>query len=139
MEAVHGALRGSGGYVTIANPEASNWAYRTSEVASIESSSAGEIPAYTIEDLLARSNASRIDILKLDIEGAEEEVLASSEGWIDCVQLMMVEFHDEPGSSSDRDRFQEGNGRISSQLGTWGNRRRCSPRRWAGCALSAAT
>jgi hypothetical protein len=59
------------------------------------------IPAVTINDVLAKIDLSRIDVLKVDIEGAEEEVFRSSELWIDRVDAIIIELHDRhtPGCS----------------------------------------
>ncbi len=54
------------------------------------------------EEVMARAGASRIDILKLDIEGAEQELFESdSDTWLDRVNALIVELHDRlrPGCS----------------------------------------
>ena len=42
-----------------------------------------------------------IDILKLDVEGAEKNIFSSNTNWISKVQLLIIELHDEvvPGCS----------------------------------------
>ena len=42
---------------------------------------------------------SRIDVLKIDIEGSELEVLKHSKAWIDDVKTIIIELHDrfQPG------------------------------------------
>jgi Methyltransferase FkbM domain len=53
-------------------------------------------------DLLNRYNVPQVDILKLDIEGAEREVFAhNAEQWLDKVRVIGIELHDRwvPGCS----------------------------------------
>ena len=52
-----------------------------------------EVPAYSLSSITEKLGHDRIDLLKMDIEGAEYEVL---EGLLDCPVLpeqLLVEFH----------------------------------------------
>jgi FkbM family methyltransferase len=62
---------------------------------------AGGVRAFTLRDLLAEAKATRADILKLDIEGAEKEVFERDASWLDAVGVLMIELHDrfKPGCS----------------------------------------
>jgi FkbM family methyltransferase len=60
------------------------------------------IKTVTIEDILKKYNFKNIDILKMDIEGAEKNVFElNTTDWIDKVNLFIIEFHEryEPGCS----------------------------------------
>ncbi|HUP90476.1 MAG TPA: FkbM family methyltransferase [Longimicrobiales bacterium] len=83
---VEGGLWGENGRLEITNPEASPWAFILR--------SGGDIRAYTVDDLRQQAGAARIDILKMDIEGAEVEVLDTSESWINLVDVFILELHD---------------------------------------------
>lgn len=48
----------------------------------------------TIEYIMQEYGIDKIDILKIDIEGAEREVFNSSSAWIDKVNLIIVELHE---------------------------------------------
>lgn len=48
----------------------------------------------TISEIMAEFNIDSIDILKIDIEGAEKEVFESSENWINKTKSMIVELHE---------------------------------------------
>ena len=50
-----------------------------------------EVPVVTMETVL--QGAEKIDLLKVDIEGAEEELFADCAGWIGKVELLLVECH----------------------------------------------
>lgn len=51
------------------------------------------VPAFTIPSLLARFGLDRVDVLKIDIEGAEADVFAERPGWVDRVRMFIVELH----------------------------------------------
>ena len=61
----------------------------------------GDIPAMTLPDVLRRIGASRVDILKMDVEGAEKEIFAEPPPWLADVGVLMIELHDRfrPGCS----------------------------------------
>jgi FkbM family methyltransferase len=51
------------------------------------------VPALTVDELLSRYAIDRVDLLKMDIEGAEREVLAAGK-YLDAVQHVVAELHD---------------------------------------------
>ena|SRR2546422_3358101 len=73
----------------IENPEAASWSFRVREVVD-----GPGIRALGIEDVMSMFNFDHIDLLKIDIEGAEKEVLLHCEGWIGKVDVLVIEFHD---------------------------------------------
>ena len=53
------------------------------------------VPATTIKEILKKYNKNSIDILKMDIEGAEKEVFSRNYlSWIDKVKVIMIELHE---------------------------------------------
>ena len=54
-----------------------------------------------METLMDRFGLQRVDLLKLDVEGAEKEILAHAAPWIDDVGALFIELHDRliPGCS----------------------------------------
>jgi FkbM family methyltransferase len=94
---IHGALWSKSTSVGVSGvAEFSHWGARVSEEPSV-----GSARAYTVSDLMIEHQIDFIDILKLDIEGAEVEVFETSDPWIDRVGMLAVETHDRfrPGSS----------------------------------------
>jgi len=73
----------------IENPEADTWMFQVREV---ENKSG--LPAFGVKDIIDMLDTEVIDVLKLDIEGAEREVFQSSTEWIDKVNMIIVETHD---------------------------------------------
>lgn len=61
----------------------------------------GGVPALTIPDIMTRAGTDRIDILKIDVEGAEKEIFTSRPPWLGNVGILMIELHDrfKPGCS----------------------------------------
>ncbi|HLQ68582.1 MAG TPA: FkbM family methyltransferase [Gemmatimonadales bacterium] len=75
----------------IDNPNDPHWAFRVSEARDDPS----EVRGVTVSELMVLAGTSTIDILKLDIEGAEKEVFESRfEPWMDKVKVIVVELHD---------------------------------------------
>lgn len=83
------------GSVSIINPDAQAASFSVAE---------GQrdcIPAISIPTLLEEFNWPGIDILKIDIEGAEREVFSSDTEWLQKVKLIIIELHDgiKPGTT----------------------------------------
>jgi FkbM family methyltransferase len=79
------------------NPEAEEpWSFRFVEACEGEG-----VESVTIPGIMKKFDHEHIDILKMDIEGAEREILINSSSWISNVNYMMVELHDRyrPGCS----------------------------------------
>ena len=81
-------------HLKIENSNVATWSFRV-----MESPSGDGIPAVGIRDIMSEFNISRIDVLKIDIEGSELEVLKHSQAWIDDVRTIIIELHDrfQPG------------------------------------------
>ena len=78
-------------WVQVANPKDEPNAYRMSE--SLDSDKEN-IPAYTIAQLIARLGCERLDLLKMDVEGAEAEIFQNGTEWLDRIKVLIVELHD---------------------------------------------
>ena len=88
ISAVNVALWSENTTLEILNPNDENWAYCFS------SSSEGAFTAVSMNQLMKDFKLSKIDLLKIDIEGAEKEVMANSQGWINAVGAVAIELHD---------------------------------------------
>jgi FkbM family methyltransferase len=53
-----------------------------------------QVECMTLDELLARHSIDRVDILKMDIEGAEKDVMEAAGSWIEKVDILTVELHD---------------------------------------------
>lgn len=101
----------------IENPLDDKWAFRVEEAPVTDPV---HIRGITVPETMECAGSTRIDILKLDIEGAEKELFESGcDTWLSRVNAIMVELHDRlrPGCSDafyrairghDFARFQRG-------------------------------
>lgn len=62
-----------------------------------------EVPAYTIEAIMRQLSHSHIDLLKIDVEGAEYQVLGGMLASTLRPQQILVEFHHRHAAFSQRD------------------------------------
>jgi FkbM family methyltransferase len=53
-----------------------------------------QVAVTTVPDLMQRFEASGIDLLKLDIEGAEHDLLKGSPPWLDATRVIFAELHE---------------------------------------------
>lgn len=77
--------------VCVANPADAANAFRMRELAEGPTDS---IEAYTVTQLIERMGCARLDLLKMDVEGAEAEILRDGADWLDRIDTMVIELHD---------------------------------------------
>lgn len=76
----------------VTNEKSSKWAFSFSEV---ENKIEGDVEAVTITEIIDQSEYDFIDILKIDIEGAEIQLFSkNTEPWINRVNVIIIELHD---------------------------------------------
>ena len=91
--------------LVITNPDSGSWAFQVTE-----SKDGVGIPALGVKTILQQANADRVDMLKMDVEGAEREILSTSAEWKHQVDMLVIETHDTlvPGCSDALDRAVRG-------------------------------
>jgi FkbM family methyltransferase len=96
---IRAALWNRDGEISISEPDPATgaegkWAFVTHEGPGVR------VPAITMSTLMKQMQMPSIDLLKLDIEGAEVEVFEACD-WMDKIRCMMIELHDrfKPGCS----------------------------------------
>jgi FkbM family methyltransferase len=94
IKALQMALWNSDGEINIFDPHGGHCGFRTGEGNAGSIEAVAKTPAITVDSLMRKYGFEKIELLKLDIEGAEREVLNSSSGWINQVDVIMVELHD---------------------------------------------
>jgi FkbM family methyltransferase len=87
VQCVHGALGDSYGLSRVVDPGEGNWGYRTESTKEV----IGSVVRTPIEDMIGVP--SRLLIVKLDIEGAEVDVLRTHKEWLRDAPVVMVEQH----------------------------------------------
>jgi FkbM family methyltransferase len=85
---IHAALWPELGAVSVVG-RGETWTYHAATGAS-----GPTVPAVTVSELMKRFGLDHIDLLKLDIEGAERDVLAAGDSWIGHVDAIVAELHD---------------------------------------------
>jgi FkbM family methyltransferase len=89
---IRAAVWGRPEVLAIANPNSKSWEFQT------RPASAGDVDkvvGLTIDELLTWAGAPRIDILKIDIEGAEKQVFSGHcDRWLGRVGAIFAELHD---------------------------------------------
>jgi FkbM family methyltransferase len=91
VEVVQGAVWSSHCYCCIDRSAQESYAFRVREV---PKGTTGALPTLTMTDLLERLGTAKADLLKLDVEGAEEALFtANYEEWVDRVETLIVEIH----------------------------------------------
>lgn len=86
-------------YLKIQNPNDEKWSFITVETDKKEDA---DVEVLTIKNILDETAYDRIDILKIDIEGAEKELFTYNyQEWLPKVRILIIEVHDEkkPGCS----------------------------------------
>jgi FkbM family methyltransferase len=83
---VHAAIWAHDGEVRYGGREA--WGYR------VEDGGTMAVEALSMPSLMARAGVTRIDFLKVDIEGGERELFEGDLPWLDAVNVLAIEVHD---------------------------------------------
>jgi FkbM family methyltransferase len=88
--------------ITLVDPDAGKWGFMTQERDNIEESFGEilqEVQGVTVDTIMKEHRIEHIDILKIDIEGAEREVLRDPSSWLGKVDALIVELHErmKPG------------------------------------------
>jgi len=84
--------------LALVDPRSSKWAFAVQR----PFQDSGTIPGITVDALMRQFGFSWIDVLKLDIEGAEQEIFSRGPiGWLRRVSVIAIELHDRlrPGCS----------------------------------------
>jgi FkbM family methyltransferase len=96
---IHAALWNKDGEISVGEPDPAsgangNWSFVTRE------GPGAKVRAITMRTLMREAQIQAVDVVKIDIEGAEKEVFEDGD-WINGVRCMMIELHDRyrPGCS----------------------------------------
>jgi FkbM family methyltransferase len=75
--------------------------YSTFAVRAALENESSALEGYTMNEILNYSGFDRVDLLKVDIEGAERELFSSQDlSWLDRVGAIAIEFHEDSRISS---------------------------------------
>lgn len=91
------------GEILLSKSDAGGWGSNVSE----SNKSGVKVPAFKFEDFLKQRSIDRVDLLKVDIEGAETRMLDKTAGlWLPRIGTIMIEFHEFLSAGSSIVPFQ---------------------------------
>lgn len=107
IHCIRGALWGRDEPVEIISPDAQDWAFR---VGGRSSAGSALVPGYRVSSFASTHGESRISLLKMDIEGAELDVLRDAASWVGMVENIIIELHERisPGCTALFERVTDG-------------------------------
>jgi FkbM family methyltransferase len=109
--AVNKALWGENTTLDIVDPRLDKWGFQTHQRNNaVKDTSTMSIEGITMNRLMEESKINHIDILKIDIEGAEKEVFQSGDAWISKVGIIAIELHDRYKMGCSRSFYNATNG-----------------------------
>jgi FkbM family methyltransferase len=99
---VQAALWNQNGEINLVDPGRGNWAFMTEEENTPENPLGDichKVVAVTVDKIIDDYKLDKIDIFKIDIEGAEKEVFSDTSLWIEKVDALIIELHEskKPG------------------------------------------
>lgn len=101
---VKAGLWGRSCYLRIIPTSWGNWGFRTEE---IDQEDADAIKALGVKEIMDLQRWTTIDLLKMDIEGAERNVFSQNAGaWLPNVKMMFLELHDNVHRDCSRNVFK---------------------------------
>lgn len=92
IQRINAGVWSSNAFLKITNKQTEKWAFSVDEVSE---SDEYDVKSVTIGSILENSGFDTIDILKVDIEGAEKNVFSTNyKEWIGKVNIIIIELHD---------------------------------------------
>lgn len=91
IEALPGALWTEKAWLRIQNPDSGAASFR---VEAMPTETPDAIESYTIDEIAAREPGASLFLVKLDIEGAQKELFARNNGWVERCPLIVIELDD---------------------------------------------
>jgi FkbM family methyltransferase len=100
--------------ICLVDPSVGKWGFRTEEKERNEEQLHGgfchHIDGITVDRIMQNYDLQRIDILKIDIEGAEKEVFDDTSSWIEKVDAIIIELHERMKPGCNRSFYNGSNG-----------------------------
>jgi FkbM family methyltransferase len=110
---VHGALWHEDKRINLVDPGLGEWGFMTQAQDSVEERFGEilhEVRGMTVDTIMKEQGIEHIDILKIDIEGAEREVFRDPSSWLRKVDALIVELHERMKSGCNRSFYSSTNG-----------------------------
>jgi len=115
---VNAALWHKNEEINLIDPGLGKWGFMTERKNALEEglvdSVCHAVQAMTVDKIILDFNLKKIDILKIDIEGAEKEVFSDTSSWIERVDSIIVELHEHMKAGCNRS-FYNGTNSFSDE------------------------
>ena len=94
METINAAVSATTRRARVVDPGRGSWAYRTQSIAD-DDTATDAVPRIRINDIFQAHTAAKFPFtIKIDIEGAEGDLLSGNTEWVAHTPLIIVELHD---------------------------------------------
>ena len=103
---LHVALWNENKPINLFDENGGHCGFRTRETEPQNGRQVGTVQAVTLDALMKENKIDNVDLLKVDIEGAEIEVFKSSSNWINRVKVIMAELHEQYRAGCDNAFFE---------------------------------
>lgn len=110
---VCGALWHENTRIDLVDPGLGKWGFMTQAQDGVEErygEIVHEVQGMTVDTIMKEQGIDHIDILKIDIEGAEREVFRDPSSWIGKVDALIVELHERMKPGCNRSFYSGSNG-----------------------------
>lgn len=94
IKPIYAALSGESGTIELRDRGLGNWGFTVARGERRAGAVLHRVECVTVGDILGQFGTDGIDIVKMDIEGAEHGVLSSNSEWVDRTDALCVELHD---------------------------------------------
>ena len=92
---VHAAVWKRNTTLDLVDPGLGHWGFQTQAQAEQgHVQILGKVPGLTIDGIMHQFDLDYVDLLKVDIEGSEQEVFENASAWIDRIGVIIIELHD---------------------------------------------
>jgi FkbM family methyltransferase len=116
VSVIKAALAATESEVKLRDPGRQQWGFTILAEADARDRVLETVPAVTVDKLLADHGSERVFILKLDIEGAEAELLQNSKDWMHRTDILIAELHEWIMEGSEAAYHSATKGRVNSLL-----------------------
>ncbi len=95
ISAVHAALWKQDTLLDLIDPGRGHWGFQTQTRSDQDAENAlHKVPGLTVASIISQHRLDYVDLLKVDIEGSEQEVFEDASAWIDRIGVIIIELHD---------------------------------------------
>lgn len=110
---IQAALWNKNEEINLIDPGLGKWGFMTEmkhPSGNLPHNSCHTVIAMTIDKIMEDYKLTKIDILKIDIEGAEREVFSDTSSWIEKIDSIIIELHERMKEGCNRSFYCNSNG-----------------------------